>query len=65
MTTDWYFDEKLWKEFYGCMFSPAQFALAEEQVEQIAALIGRETLPNALRDLVIDFNRRNRATPNS
>ena len=42
MTADWYFDEKLWKEFYGCMFSPAQFVVAEEQVKQIAALIGRE-----------------------
>ncbi len=49
MTADWYFDEKLWKEFYSCMFSPAQFEVAQEQVEQIAGLIGRE--PERVLDL--------------
>ena len=49
MAQDWYFDEQLWKEFYSCMFSPEQFAVAEEQVEQIASLIGRE--PERVLDL--------------
>jgi SAM-dependent methyltransferase len=49
MAADWYFDEQLWKEFYSCMFSPAQFELAEEQVEQITSLIGRQ--PERVLDL--------------
>lgn len=34
--------------------------LKPSEYDAFVAVIGRETLSNALRDLVIDFNRRNR-----
>ncbi|MBE9548632.1 MAG: class I SAM-dependent methyltransferase [Proteobacteria bacterium] len=40
MNNDWFLDEQLWLEFYSAMFSPAQFALAAEQIPQIFQLTG-------------------------
>ncbi len=49
MADEWYFDERLWEQFYDCMFSAAQFEAGEAQVSQLIGLLGRE--PERVLDL--------------
>ena len=47
--TQWFEDESLWVETYPYMFSPAQFAAAEEEIDPLLRLIGMR--PQSILDL--------------
>ena len=49
MSDNWYLDEKLWRDFYPCLFSDVLFEQAETQVDQIFRLIGHK--PEQVLDL--------------
>jgi SAM-dependent methyltransferase len=66
-SADWFTNEDFWRDFYGVLFPPERFALADEQVRQLLALIqvergavldlccgpGRHCLPFARRGFVV------------
>jgi len=45
----WYEDDKLWEKFYDCMFDADSFALAQQQIPELLALINHSV--NTVLDL--------------
>lgn len=39
---NWYKDDKLWENFYNCMFDADSFTLAQQQIPQILSLVSHE-----------------------